>query len=189
MSTGCHAPLGWELLVEYWAGELAPDDEARVEEHLFACGACTRESERVAAVSEAVRHAPPPTVTPETLAALRARGLRIRENPVAPESVSRAHLGFDLDLMIHVLGDLDLARSTRVGIELRDEHNDQVLMAFDDVAFDRDGNRVLLVCHPHYVAFPPDLVIAVKATGEDGGQRVTRYTIRHVFGGADPGPG
>ena len=189
MSTPCSAPLAWDALVEYWAGELAPDDEARVEEHLFGCAPCTHESERVAAVGEAVRRSPRPTVTAETLAAWHASGMRVRENPVVPESVSRAHVGFDVDAVIHVLGGLALERAVKVGVEVRDEHSDQVIFDHDDVAFDRAGNRVLLVCSAHYAVFPPDLVISVRATGEDGGQRVTRYTIHHLFDSAGSGPG
>ena len=42
MMTTCQAPISDGTLLDYWARDLADDDEMnRVEEHLFACGDCS----------------------------------------------------------------------------------------------------------------------------------------------------
>ncbi len=51
----CPSPLTWETLVAYWAGDLPPEEEEAAELHLMSCAACTRESQRVSQVTEAVR--------------------------------------------------------------------------------------------------------------------------------------
>lgn len=51
----CGSPLPWDTLVAYWLGELAPTDEARVEEHYLGCAGCSRRLEQVAAFAHGLR--------------------------------------------------------------------------------------------------------------------------------------
>ena len=59
----CSNPVSWEKLADYWAGDLSPADEARLEEHLMGCEPCTAEAARAAAVVQALRSFVPPIVS------------------------------------------------------------------------------------------------------------------------------
>jgi anti-sigma factor RsiW len=181
VSPPCPTPVAWETLVAYWAADLDPDGQDALEAHLMACPACSAESERVAAITEPLRRALPPLLAPEQLAQLRHKGLRIRENPIAPGEVSRPRIGTDVDLFLHRLGGLELARAQRVSFEMRAEGTDRVMIAIDDAPFDRAGNAVLLACHAHYAELPHDVVVDVRARSDDGRESRATYTIHHVF--------
>ena len=183
MTSHCREPLAWDVLVAYWAADLTPEDETLVEEHLFACPSCATSAERIAAVTEATRPAPPPLLSPEALAMLRARGVRIRENPVAPGEINVAHVGFDVDLVVHAIGGLELADAQRVAFEMSEEQGGRVMMSLDDAPFDRANGRLLIACHAHYAHMAHDVVATVRAFDARGGVREARYTIRHIFDG------
>lgn len=51
----CSTPVSWEDLVLYWAGDLAPEQVERLDEHLIGCTACSAQSARVSAVVEGLR--------------------------------------------------------------------------------------------------------------------------------------
>jgi Putative zinc-finger len=181
VSRPCSAPIEWATLVEYWAGDLEAGEQETLEAHLMACGSCSAESERVAAITERLRHALPPVLSPEELANLRARGLRIRENPIAPGEVNRPRIGSDVDVFLHRLGGLELAHAERVSFEMREEGTDHVMISIDDAPFDRAGNELLLACHSHYSELPHDVVVDVRTHRDDGGQALATYTIHHEF--------
>jgi len=51
MMARCKAPISEEMLLEYWARDVAEGDEtARVEDHLFACGECSARLQQLAAL-------------------------------------------------------------------------------------------------------------------------------------------
>ena len=54
MTAGCASPIADERLIDYWAGELSPADSAVLEEHLFACAACSARLDDVASVAGGV---------------------------------------------------------------------------------------------------------------------------------------
>ena len=51
----CPSPLGTAALLEYWLGECDAAQEARLEEHLFACRSCAAVWQTVAELGDAVR--------------------------------------------------------------------------------------------------------------------------------------
>jgi hypothetical protein len=181
VSPQCPTPVAWETLVAYWAADLAADEQDALEAHLMACASCSAQSRRVAEITEPLRHALPPLLAPEHLARLRSKGLRIRENPIAPGEVSRPRVGADVDVFLHRLGGLELLRAQRVSFEMREEGTGRVMIAIEDAPFDRAGNAVLLACHAHYAELPHDVVVDVRARGDDGSESRATYTIHHVF--------
>lgn len=81
--TRCPAPLGFDEVVEYWAGDLTRAEEDRIEEHVFSCADCARElavAETLAAgIAAVVREGRLNTVVTDTiLNRLAADGVRIR---------------------------------------------------------------------------------------------------------------
>lgn len=181
MSAACASPIGWDRLVDYWAGDLPAADEDLVEEHLFACPTCSAMSAAVASVTEALRAELAPLLAPEALARLRASSMRIAENRMLPGERKEVPFPADIDLLVHCLGGLDLSRATRVGFRLRLEQSDAVVLDVDDAPFDRDGGAVLLACQHHFDVFPPDTIAEVRAVDDAGRETVASYAILHRF--------
>jgi hypothetical protein len=174
-------PVKWETFVAYWAGDLPEEEELTLEEHLFACAECTRESARVAAVTETLRASIPPLLTPELYARLRAKGLRCLENPMLPGERKEQRFPRDVELLVHRLGGLDLADAENVHFTLRQEGTDHVMASMENAPFDRAGNAVLLACQHHYASLPPDTVAEIRVKDRSGREHVATYTILHHF--------
>jgi hypothetical protein len=184
MSAPCAEPIAWGHLVDYWAGDLAGAESDRVEEHLFACEACTAESERVARVAQAFHTAVPAVVGADQVRELRARGLVVEENSVAPGTRREAVFQPGVDILIHRLHGLDLALAERVHLSVRVESTGDVLFEDHFAPFDRARGEVLVACQRHFSSFPPDVVFDVRAHNPSGGVALTTFTVPHVFSGA-----
>jgi hypothetical protein len=181
VTDSCTSPLSWEQLVDYWAGELSAEVEASLEEHLIGCAVCTATSASVAALTEAMRADIAPLLTADALARLRAKGLRIAENPMLPDERRQVRFPADIDLLIHRLGGLDLSRATRVSFSLRVEETDHVIVETDDAPFDRTTGAVLLACQHHFDVLPPNTVAQVRTHDDRGIETVAEYTILHLY--------
>lgn len=84
---GEHADL--QTLLAWWSGELDEPSADDVEEHLFACAACTRRAEALAAIADAMTELEPAAlatgvVTPAIVARLEADGVSLQRFRVAP---------------------------------------------------------------------------------------------------------
>jgi len=181
MSARCQSPIAFETLVAYWAGDLASVESDRVEEHVMGCALCTAASARVAAIAEAVRAQIPPVVSREAVNKLRARGIRIVENPMRPGERKQAVFLANIDVLLHQLGGLDLSSATRVGVTVSVEETGAVIFQTDDAPFDREAGEVLIACQRHFRAFPPNIVIGVRSRDDSGNESLAVYTIPHVF--------
>jgi anti-sigma factor RsiW len=186
MSVSCTSPIAWESLVDYWAGDLAQHEQDVLEEHVMGCERCASASARVAAMTEAFRAMIPPLLTPETLARLHSKGLRILENPMHPGERKQVLFPANVDVLLHRLGGLDLAHATRVSFTLRVESTAHVLIAIDDAVFDRNAGAVLVACQMHFASLPPDTVAEIRTLDESGVETVREYTILHRFESAPP---
>jgi hypothetical protein len=176
----CISPLTWEELVAYWAADLAPADQDRVDEHLLGCEACTTEAARVFAVVQALREVIPPVVTRSMLESLRGRGLVVEENTFAPGQRREALFASGVDLLVHRLAGFDLSDTERVRVTLRVENSDQVLAEIPNAPFDTEEG-ILIACQRHYSNMPPDVVFEVSALDPSGAERSASYTILHVY--------
>ena len=184
--SACTAPLPFETLVAYWAGELAPAANDDVEEHLFACDACARASARIAAITERLRALVPPIVSRALVDSLRARGRRVEDNVVAPEA--RSHVVFaDQEFIIHHLSGMALADAARVRVSVRVEESGEVLAEHPEAPFDAEAGEVLVACQRHFAAFPPNVVFVVTATAQSGAERTARFFVSHEFRLSTPG--
>ena len=181
MSAGCSTPVAWEELVAYWAGDLDAAQTDHIDEHLMGCAACSASSERVALVTEGVRAMIPAFVSHERLAALRARGLRIVENPVLAEERKTAVFAEGVDILLHRLGGLDLARAERVEITVTEEEMGQVLNEDRRVPFDARSGEILVACQRHFGEEPRTVLFEVRAREASGATAVTRFAIPHRF--------
>lgn len=187
MSAACATPLAWEELVAYWASDLEPAQLDRIDEHLMGCGVCSAESARVSAITETVRRKLiRPFVDHAHLAALRARGVRVTENPILPGE--RTPVVFAMrttDILMHRLGGLDLSGAKRVSVQISIEETGHVALLEPEVPFDRDSGEVLIACQHHFAAFPPNIVAEVRVHDASGAEQIARYRIPHLFQGAE----
>jgi len=179
----CDTPLEWEKLVAYWAGDMSVEETGEVDEHLMGCASCTAQSARVAAVREAVRAMVPPIVTRERAERLRASGVSTVDNTLVPGERKLARFSAGLDFMFHRLRGLDLTNADRVRVTIRVEETGDVVHDDPNAPFEAAGGEVILACQKHFTAFPPNLVVEVRAHDPSGREQVALYPIPHVFEG------
>ena len=178
--SGCPKPIPFETLVAYWAGDLDAAESDALEEHVFACAACTAASARVAAVTEQLRSLEPAAISSSRVLELRAAGRRIEDNFVAPGERKRVVFAAQ-EIILHHLGGLDLAGVDRVALVVSSDATGQVVSEYPAVPFDPAAAEVLVACQRHFAVFPPD--VAFEVTTFSGGQpkKVTRYVVDHEW--------
>lgn len=181
MSAACSAPLSWEELVAYWAGDLDAAEIDRVDEHLMGCGVCSATSARVASVTEGVRAMIPLFLSPERLAALRATGVNFVENPCIAAVTKPALFPLGADVLLHRLGGLDLARTANVGITVSREDTGEVLLEEPQIPFDAVAGEVLVACQRHLGESPRTIIFEVRAHDASGAMTVSRFSVPHLF--------
>ncbi len=174
----CASAVGWDRLVDWWAGDLEEEAALGVEEHLLGCGDCARVASRVAATAEALRTMVPPVLRPERLRRLAAAGMRIVENPLVPGQTSTFHFPVSADLAIHVLGGLALRDDSRVEVTIRSIASGQVLGHVPDAPFDARRGVVLMACQRDYAQLDHDIVVDVRVGDAEA---PAQYTIFHHF--------
>jgi hypothetical protein len=179
--SACSEPLAWAELVDYAAGDLSVEDLDRVEEHLMGCAGCTLEAGRVLAVTTAIAALPPPVVSAEDVARMRARGLRVVDNVVTASQRTPVTFGADVDILIHHLTGLDLRDTESVHLTALVESTGQIMGEHPDAPFDRSSGELLIACQRHFVIFPPDVLFEVRARQRSGAEVVTRYAVPHIL--------
>ena len=174
-------PIEWSVLVDYWANDLVLEEQDALEEHLLGCAECSRLSERVAAVTESIRGLIPPLISQQTLTQLRARGLRVVENPMLPGERRAVVFPREADILLHRLGGLRLKDAARVRFTMRVESSGEVLNETQDVPFERERGEVLIACQKHFATMPADTVAEVRVVDPAGVEHLVMYTILHQF--------
>jgi hypothetical protein len=173
-------PVGFETLVAWWTGELASDEAARVEEHLFACDACAGVSERFARLAAGVREHVPPIISAAQRDRLLALGTRIRVTPVDAGVDATAVFGPEVDLLVHALR-ADLSRAQRVDVEIVMQGYNEPLLC-EGVPFDAKSGEVLVCCQRHFRHMSPtDPLFRVYVVESAARRCVGDYFVRHVW--------
>ncbi len=179
MTASAH-PIPIETLAAWWTGELSADEAAIFEEHLFACDACARASERFASLATGLLELNPPVISHSHRDRLLARGTRIKVTPVDAGVTARAVFDLDLDFLVHALR-ADLGRAERVDVEIVMEGHREPLV-YEGVPFDAKTGEVLICCQRHFQHMSPkDPTFRVHAV--ESGQRrlVGEYLVHHVW--------
>jgi hypothetical protein len=173
-------PVGFETLVAWWTGELASDEAARVEEHLFACDACAGVSERFARLAAGVREHIPPIISVAQRDRLLALGTRIRVTPVDAGVDASAVFGPEVDLLVHALR-ADLSRAQRVDVEIVMQGWSEPLLC-EGVPFDAKSGEVLVCCQRHFRHMSPaDPLFRVYVVESAARRCAGDYLVRHVW--------
>jgi hypothetical protein len=182
VNVACSAPLSFETLVAYWAGDLSDSDTEAVDAHVMGCGVCTLASEGVAAITEGFRATIPPVITAGQLVSLRARGLHVEENIVLPGQRTPLTFRADVDVLAHRLRGLDLSQTDHVHLMVRVEETGELLFESATAPFDASAGEVIIACQRHFAAFPPNIVFQIAAIATDGRSTATAtYAIPHRF--------
>ncbi|HZO15431.1 MAG TPA: zf-HC2 domain-containing protein [Polyangiaceae bacterium] len=173
-------PLPLEQLHDYFAGELARDEEELLEEHVFGCESCVRTFEKAAALAGGLRSLVPPVISHEKLEALQRAGENIVLTQADPGVPAVAHFSPGVSLLVHVLRG-DLRTAERVHFELL-RRDGGVMMTLEDVVADRERGEVLIVCQRHYEHAFSD-AYSFRIVGEWGGSRevIGDYFIEHIW--------
>jgi anti-sigma factor RsiW len=180
--TRCAAPLGWDRLVDWLAGELAEGEAAAVEEHLFACAACAAAGEEAQAFVAGVAALIPPVVTAARVGRLRAAGVRVLETPVAAGADADVFFADDVDLAVHALR-ADLGGAERVDVEMIADPAQPPVDTVPAAPFDAAAGAVYIACQRHYRAmgFPDDMRFRVVAVRGEDRRVLGEYLVRHHF--------
>lgn len=176
-------PLDSWTLVAYWADDLDTAAAEAVEDHVMECERCAEASGRIAEITEALRQVPPPVLSHARVARLRERGAIIQDNPIAPGEINTGRVTPELDILLHRLGGLDLVVGSHVTLRIAVERGDAPLFAIEEVPFDSGTGELLVACHRHFAALPPDVTFTVDVRHPSGHNQRNRYTVRHLFPG------
>lgn len=168
----------FEQIADYFAGFLEESESDALEAHLFACGPCAIELERLGGLAAAVRDTVPPIISRAQFEAFAREGRIAQENPMSPGEVAEVRYPPEGKLLVHRLGGFDLKDASRVDFELIGPEG-SVLMRLDDVPFDPQGGELLVACQAHFVEqFPRDTRFRVEAVGGSD-PSVATYTVSH----------
>jgi hypothetical protein len=185
MNALCAAPLPFETLVAYWAGDMPQAESDAVDAHLIGCATCATAAERIAVITEGIRASISPFITARELEAFRARGLRVEENPLRPGERAPVLFRRDVDLLVHRLRELDLSRAERVQVRVLSEKTGEVMMESPAAPFEAASGEVLIACQRHFSDLPPDVVFEVSVIEAGVTKASATYVVPHLF---EPAP-
>lgn len=185
----CTAPLPLAALVDYDAGDLPDLEAARVEEHFFACAACT---ERLAAIRRLgagiaglVRSGGvTASVTSELVERARAHGLVLRSYRVAPGETVACTASPDDDFVVIRLG-VDTTPDETVDLEttitlVESGGTDRIVSR--DVTVDRERREIVILNAGDRVRAMPRSRWSIEArvAGPGGERRLGPYVLDHA---------
>lgn len=177
----CRA-LNAGTLLSYWLGELDVDHEARAEEHLLACAACSQRLGRLVALADEVRALARAggvsvALTADFARRLAERGLRLREYRLPWNGSVECTVKPEDDLVIARL-EAPLAGVRRLDV-IETDHEGRTRRA-EDVPF--QGSELVLAQHMDILRSLPKSTLRVRLLAiEPQGERVVgEYTFNHT---------
>ena len=183
--TRCSSPVGFATSVDYWAGELTPTEEERIEAHVFTCDDCSRElaaAETLArgitgVVREGRLHS---VVTDSILNRLAADGVRIRTYTLEGSRIVPCAVWADDDLVVSRIR-ADFTDVDTVTIVTRRASGEEISRV-PEIAV-RPGQREILnaISAAHLRTLPATRVrVTVTAQVDDGERPLAEYTLEHA---------
>lgn len=180
--TTCPAGVSWPRLVDYWAGDAGADEAEWLEEHFFACEACTRRLERIRELGAAIvgwaRRQMRGGMSPELLEQLRADRVAVREYSLpAGGSVSCTARPDDDVVVLRLAADLSGVR--RADVEFRSSIAEVERAEDVPIVGERE---VIFAERADFLRPLPAHRTAVRLLAVDeGGERIlASYTLNHT---------
>jgi hypothetical protein len=174
----CPRSISADELARFWLDELPEREAVALEDHVFECAACDGSLRRFAAIAQGLRATLamrdlPPLLTPAELAALRARGMRVDVEHLAPGATSKRPVDPSLDGLVWILH-AELTATARVDLEICDPEGVRLLL-LPDAPVDRDTQSVILACSRHTAEVAPASIIRLL----DGATALAEYRLEH----------
>jgi hypothetical protein len=181
--TTCTTPASTQDLLAYWLGELGEPHENRLEEHLFACAACSERLRTVVELGAAIRNellrGDFGFVLPAAfIGRLKDAGLRVREYNLEPGGSVNCTVTPEDDLVVaHMRAPLRDVR--RLDIVVRDSVAGS--MRVNDVAFDPAAEGVTMVPSVAFLRTLRNEQQHVRLVAVEGVQErvIADYTFNH----------
>ena len=184
----CVSPLGNDALIAYWLGELDEAADARIDEHVLGCEACSRRLAQIVALADGIRAAfakgaVRAFVTPAFVRRAIEAGMRVREYRVPHNGSVNCSIAPDDELLVAHL-EAPLADVTR--IDALSYVDDAPAQVFRDIPFDAASGEIVLAPKLAEVRTMPShrqrvRLMAVDASGE---RVIGDYTFNHTAHGA-----
>jgi hypothetical protein len=181
-----------EALANYLAGDLASDEEAAFEAHLFSCETCARRLEELQQLGAGIREAARAAqvgglVTDDVLNRWARDGVRVRTYALSPGAIVPCAVwaGDDV-LVVRLRGDFDglstvtVARRVSSGEAAGDPS--EVTGHIPDVPIAGPHAEILFATPAAALRALPsvDVELTVRDGSPDGGRTIGTYTLRHT---------
>jgi hypothetical protein len=184
IETRCPSPIGFDDAVDYWAGDLTPAQEGRIEEHVFACDGCAQELAAAQAlaggIAAVVREGRLHTVlTDGILNRLAADGLRVRMFTLDGPGVVPCAVWAGDDLIVARIR-ADFAGVDGVTIVTR-QASGQEIGRLADIPVRPGQREILNAFSAARLRALPATRVQVTVTGQRAGRDETlaEYTLEH----------
>jgi hypothetical protein len=179
----CTTPTSTQDLLAYWLGEIDEAAESRLEEHLFACGACSDRLRTVVELGAAIRNellrGDFGFVLPAAfIRRLRDAGLRVREYNLEPGASVSCTVTPEDDLVVaHMRAPLRDVR--RLDLLIQDSLAGS--MRVNDVAFDPAADGVTMVPSVAFLRTLTNAQQRVRLVAVEGVEErvIADYTFNH----------
>lgn len=181
-----------EIVTGYLAGDLAPQDEASFEAHLFSCEVCVRRLEELQRLGAGVREAARAAqvgglVTDDVLNRWARDGVRVRSYALSPgEVVPCAVWAGDDMLVVRLRGNFEGLSSVtvarRVSVGEGADSPSEVTGSIPDVPIAAAHADLIYATPAAALRELPsvDVELIVRDGPTDGGRTIGIYTLRHT---------
>jgi len=180
----CAKPIADGAFLEWWAGELAPVERRRLEQHLLACGECAARLRIAGAVADGVgalvrQGRVPAVVAAGALERLRREGRKVREYRVAPGGGVHCTVAPEDDVLVARL-DLPPGGAARVDLVSRMDEGEAERLS--DLPVEPGASELILAVPIDVVRSRPAhvLVLRLVEAGPGGDRTLGEYTFRHT---------
>jgi hypothetical protein len=185
--TGAACTVDARELLEYWLGELDSAADARLDEHLFACAACTERLGALVALGAAIRaelaRGALSIVLPEPfLRRAQDAGLRLREYRLEPGGAVDCTITPDDDLVVaHLRAPLRGVRR----LDVRIDNSVAGRLRATDVPFDPEAGALVAVTSSVFLRSLRHARQCVELVAVDGAEErvIADYTFNHYPSG------
>jgi hypothetical protein len=181
----CAQPLDLSVLIDCWLGDLAPDEEERVEEHLLGCAACSDRLRDLVTMTSGVRSLANlgvvrAVVTSAFLDRLIGEGLRVREYRLAPGGSVQCTVTPSDDLVVARLA-ADLRGVERIDL-VRCDADGREENRLTDIPVSASAQEVVLLERIDRIRALPACIKRVKLVAPDahGERLLAEYTFVHT---------
>ncbi len=183
MTGRCDNPVGLEMLIDYWAGDLIGQDLDRIEEHLFGCADCAAQLDTLASLRQGlatiVREGRLLGIISRALFnRMQREGLRVRSYALSPgETVPCAVFPGDDLVVVSLRADFTGVQAVRLTVTGPGNPPTRVV---DEVPVSTVSGEVLWATPGAYIFQLPSARVRLTLTSADAtGALLGEYVLDH----------